>query len=268
MIATIFQHRRGSLPSPHIHMQIYTNTHICKLSHWNIYHDPSIFAGDMHPPEGIRALVREINTVPLTLEAASATHSLEAEPQAIFGDVGVSAAMNDFLNDTSIPIGEWLDRVRALEAAEQAIPAPSPPSPPGVTAPLMSRLHWPYASDQIQRMHRYRQETQSSLAPPQGGNVRWVHLRWLGGDREEGTFHGDIRYPIDGVSNFLDMANEGDIPGIPRAQNGNYELIWNGEVVERHIRLIDLGIQNNDELILVFRPQFPEHLRRGGAFRR
>ena len=119
-------------------------------------------------PEGIRALVREMNTVPLTLEAASATHSLEAEPQAIFGDVGVSAAMNDLLNDTSIPIDEWLDRVVALEAAERAIPAPSPPSPPGVTAPLMSRLHWPYASEQIQRMHRYRQEGQSSLAPPQG----------------------------------------------------------------------------------------------------
>ena len=95
--------------------------------------------------------------------------------------------------------------------------------------------------------------------------ARWVHLRWLGGDRVEGPLHGDIRYPIDGVSNFLDMANEGDIPGIPRAQNGNYELIWNGEVVEGHIRLIDLGIQNYDELILVLRPPTPRTSPQGQA---
>ena len=83
--------------------------------------------------------------------------------------------------------------------------------------------------------------------------ARWVHLRWLGGDREEGTFHGDFRYPIDGVSTFLDMANEGTIPGIPRAPvSGDYELIWIAAIVERHMHLIDLGKQNNNELILVF----------------
>ena len=84
----------------------------------------------------------------------------------------------------------------------------------------------------------------------------------------EGHRFGDGRYPIDGVSTIFDMSGEFDMPGIPRAQNGNYELIWNGTVVERHVRLIDLGIQNNDELILVFVADLPEHLRSGGAFRR
>ena len=106
------------------------------------------------------------------------------------------------------------------------------------------------------------QNSQSSLAPPQGEKIRWVRLRWLSGDIVEAPLFGH-RYPIDSVTNFLDMADEGDLPGIPRAtvrgcgQNGNYELIWNGEIVEEHIRLIDLGIQNDDELILVFRPQSP-----------
>ena len=54
------------------------------------------------------------------------------------------------------------------------------------------------------------------------------------------------------------MANEGAIPGIPRPLvSGDYELIWNAAIVERHMHLSDLGIQNNDELILVFRPQSP-----------
>ena len=79
------------------------------------------------------------------------------------------------------------------------------------------------------------------------------------------------RYPIDSVSNFLDMADEGDIPGIPSAtinrwgQIADYKLIWNGEIVEDHLFLKDLGIQDDDELILVLRPPTPRASPQGQA---
>ena len=97
--------------------------------------------------------------------------------------------------------------------------------------------------------------------------MRWVRLRWFGGDREDDPLR-DIRYPIAAVSTFLDMANAGAIPGIPGPPvPGGYELIWNqnndeltsnAAIVERHMHLIDLGIQNNDELLLVFLVEGPD----------
>ena len=98
------------------------------------------------------------------------------------------------------------------------------------------------------------ENSQSSQAPPQGENLRWVRLRWLSGDIVEAPLFGH-RHPIDSVIHFFLMADEGDIPGIPSAtvrgcgSIGHYELIWNGEVVEEHIRLVDLGIQDDDELM-------------------
>ena len=106
------------------------------------------------------------------------------------------------------------------------------------------------------------ENSQSSQAPPQGENLRWVRLRWLSGDIVEAPLFGH-RHTIDSVIKFLLMADEGGIPGIPRAmlnrwgQNDHYELIWNGEVVDEKIFLVDLGIQDDDELILVLRPPTP-----------
>ena len=81
------------------------------------------------------------------------------------------------------------------------------------------------------------------LPSTSAGNVRWVCLRWLSGDRVEGPLHRYGRYPIDGVSNFIDMADEFDIPGIPRAQNENYELIW-----ERTLELNPCGFVINPSI--------------------
>ena len=114
------------------------------------------------------------------------------------------------------------------------------------------------------------ENSQSSQAPPQGENLRWVRLRWLSGDIVEAPLFGH-RHPIDSVALFLLMANQGDIPGIPSApiirwgQIADYELIWNGEIVEDHLYLIELGIQDDDELILVLRPPTPRASTQGQA---